>query len=257
MKLNVETYGKPTDPGLLLVHGFLSSNAQWLPNIEALSRYFHLVLAELWGHGKSPMPSEPLSVQGYLDAFEAIRNELGTERWGVIGQSYAAGLTIRYAIAKPQAVSGLMVTNSRSALGNLGANGPRRSTQPNSEPRADNRHLPIHPVYAKRIPEPTRSALIKAADNTSADAIQKGGRLGAKLNSIDLLTDIPSPFVIANGIHEKSFQKDMEAVKSIPGLRIADLDGGHAVNIEAAAQFNELTRAFFTECFIGCSQPHH
>ena len=246
MKLNVETHGEATNPSLLLVHGFLSGNAQWLPNIGELSRSFHLVLAELWGHGQSPMPKGPLSIKGYLDAFEAIRHELGIERWGLVGQSYAAGLAIRYAIARPGAVSGLMVTNSRSALGNLKVKGSGRRA--GGEPRPDNRHLPIHPIHARRIPEPTRSALIKTADSISAEAIQEGGRLGEKLNSLNLLADIPCPFLIAHGIHEKSFRKDMEAVKAMPGLRIADLDGGHAVNIEAAAQFNKLALTFFTEC---------
>ncbi len=246
MQLNFETHGDQSRPSLLLVHGFLSSNAQWLPNIDALTRSFHLVTAELWGHGNSPLPQEPLSVPGYLDAFESIRQSLGIDQWGVIGQSYAAGLAIRYALRNPEVVTALLVTNSRSALGNLSANGPKRSTQANSEPRPDNRHLPIHPVYARRIPEPTLSALVAAADRISAEAIDRGGRLGAELPAKHLLQDIRCPFVIANGIYEKSFQKDMEEVKRLPGIRVADLEGGHAVNIEAAAQFNQLALAFFS-----------
>ena len=247
MKLNYETHGDSSNPALLMVHGFLSCNAQWLPNIPHLSQKYHLVTAELWGHGQSPLPDEDLTVEGYLEAFENIRKELDIDNWGVIGQSYAAGLTIRYAIQHPSAVSKLIVTNSRSALGNLSANGPRRSTQAKGKPRPNNRHMPIHPVYAKRIPEPTLSALIEAADNTSADAIDRGGKLGAKLASKDLLKDIPCAFAITNGIYEKSFQKDIDEIRSISDIQIVDMQGGHAVNIEAADEFNEFAYGFFNE----------
>lgn len=244
-QLHYETHGSADNPALLLVHGFLSSNAQWLPNIESLSTRFHLVTAELWGHGQSPLPDGDLTVERYLNAFEHIRGQLAIEHWGVIGQSYAAGIAIRYAIAHPARVDGLMITNSRSALGNLEANGPKRSQQPIGEVLDNNRHLPIHPIFAKRIPEPTKSALVEAADNISHKAIGAGSKLGSQLNSIGLLGDIPCPFIIANGVYEKSFQKDMREIKQIDGLNVVDLDGGHAVNIEAADQFNELVVGFF------------
>lgn len=192
------------------------------------------------------MPEEDLTVEGYSSAFENIRKELDIDNWGVIGQSYAAGLAIRYAIQHPKTVSKLIVTNSRSALGNLGANGPRRSTQAKGKPRPNNRHMPIHPVYAKRIPEPTLSALIEAADNTTAEAIDRGGKLGAKLASKDLLADIPCPFAITNGIYEKSFQKDVNEIRSNPEIRIVDMEGGHAVNIEASDEFNVFASKFFS-----------
>ncbi|SVC64836.1 uncharacterized protein METZ01_LOCUS317690, partial [marine metagenome] len=38
VRLNFEVTGKEDGPGILLIHGFLSSNAQWLPNIEALGK---------------------------------------------------------------------------------------------------------------------------------------------------------------------------------------------------------------------------
>ncbi|MBO6555494.1 MAG: alpha/beta hydrolase [Pseudomonadales bacterium] len=247
MNLNYVTHGDSSNPTLFMVHGFLSCNAQWLPNIPYLSEKYQLVTAELWGHGQSPLPDEDLTVEGYLEAFENIRKALDIEKWGVIGQSYAAGLTIRYAIQHPSVVSKLVVTNSRSALGNLNTNGPRRSTQTKGKRRANNRHMPIHPVYAKRIPEPTLSALIEAADSTTSEAINRGGKLGTKLASKDLLRDIPCAFAITNGIYEKSFQKDIDDIRAISDIQIVDMHGGHAVNIEAADEFNEFTYGFFDE----------
>ncbi len=41
-------------PFLLLVHGILSSRAQWKPNLPALSRVTRPVVAELWGSTGEP-----------------------------------------------------------------------------------------------------------------------------------------------------------------------------------------------------------
>ena len=120
-RLNYRTVGDPARPALLLVHGFLSSNAQWLPNIDLLGKHFFLVLTELWGHGDSPLPVDDsaFTVDRYVAEFEHIRSALKLDSWGVIGQSYAAGLTINYTLAHPQRVKGLVVTNSRSAFGDI------------------------------------------------------------------------------------------------------------------------------------------
>lgn len=247
MKLHFESRGNPGSPALLLIHGFLSSNAQWLLNVDALAESFHVTMVELCGHGRSTLPEGPLTVQRYLSTFEEIREALNIDSWGLIGQSYAAGLAIRYSIASPNRVTALMITNSRSALGNISDHGPRRSERPLADVRADNRHLPIHPIYARRIPEPARSALIEAADGVSQAAIELGGSLGKELNALDLLPSIPCPFVIANGVYEKSFQKDISHLRTGTDIGIVDLPAGHAVNIEAATEFNELAKTFFSD----------
>ena len=45
-------------PYALFVHGFLSSRAQWLPNLNQLSTVCRPVVVELFGHGRSTSPAE-------------------------------------------------------------------------------------------------------------------------------------------------------------------------------------------------------
>jgi 2-succinyl-6-hydroxy-2,4-cyclohexadiene-1-carboxylate synthase len=47
-----------TGPYVLMVHGFLSSRAQWRPNLAALACVTRPVVLELWGHARSPAPEE-------------------------------------------------------------------------------------------------------------------------------------------------------------------------------------------------------
>ena len=253
MHLNYETTGNENGPALILVHGFLSSRAQWLPNIETLGEIYHLVTDELWGHGDSPLPDEDaFTLARYNEELEKIRADLSIERWGVIGQSYAAGLALRYAINQPDRTAGVVVTNSRSAFGDIRTQ-RRPPPQNNDQGDADvdtskNRHLPIHPVYARRLPGAIKQELVDAADNMSALAIERGGRLGLPLHSLEILDDVPVPVLLTNGVFEKSFQGDADNIRqNHPGIRIVDLDGGHAVNIEAADQFNQAVLDFFSE----------
>lgn len=118
MKLHFETAGDPSAPALLLVHGFMSCRLQWQPNVEALEKRFHLVMVDLWGHGRSPAPREDTAYlpEGFAEAFDDVRQSLGIERWSVCGQSFGAGLVVQYAHAAPQIVDTIITTNSRSAF---------------------------------------------------------------------------------------------------------------------------------------------
>ena len=253
-RLHYQTVGDPKRPALLLVHGFLSSNTQWLPNVDLLAERFFLVLAELWGHGDSPLPVDEseFTIARYVEEFEHIRSELNLECWGLVGQSYAAGLTINYALTYPQRVDGLIVTNSRSAFGDVVAarNEKAKRTQLAAsnvaEKQLNNRHMPIHPFYAKRLPDDVKTKLVACADNMTEDAINKGGLIHRALNSEALIDSITSPFMIANGVYEKSFQVDLDRLKAgRPDLKVIDMQGGHAVNIEAASEFNTAVINFF------------
>ena len=105
-------------PPVLFVHGFLSSRAQWLPNLESFREFCTPVLVELWGHGRSPAPDDAKAYTSasYLRQFEAIRCELGVERWCLVGQSLGASLTLRYSLDHPGRVIAQVFTNSNSAL---------------------------------------------------------------------------------------------------------------------------------------------
>lgn len=245
-ELAYETAGDRAAPAVLLVHGFISSNAQWLVNREAFAVRHRLVMVELWGHGRSPTPSDPeqYSVAGYIEQFERIRDALGIERWALIGQSYGAGLAIRYALTHPRRCSALVVTNSRSAFGDLTAEREAGDSRPRPALESP-RDLPIHPVNARRFPKAVKDAMVADADAVPLAAIRAGGRLALELNCTDALAGLSVPVLLANGVYEKAFQPEVARLRArYPALEVADLDGGHSVNIEAAAAFNEVVLDF-------------
>lgn len=247
-------------PHLLLLHGFLSSRAQWQPNLMGLKAFCRPVVVELLGHGRSPAPddAQAYTVESYLAAFEEIRRRVGAERWIVCGQSFGAGLVIQYALRHPERVPGLIFTNSLSAMTPPG--NPEREAQQQARVdaiRADGRagleSIRIHPRHAKRLPEDAKRELVEDAAGISLEGvIHSWQTTSPHLSVTQVLARVPMPTLLVNGTWEKRFQpmRD-EAARLLPAMTVVDLDGGHSVNMEAADGFNAAVRAFVT----GLSMP--
>ena len=249
--LNYAVAGPESSPALLLVHGFLSSNAQWLLNLERLAASFRVVTAELWGHGNSPVPdASAFTIDRYMTEFNHIRQELGISQWAVGGQSYAAGLAVRYAIAFPGHSMGVVTTNSRSAFGapipRPRGGTPRKAADGVNTYR--NRHIPVHPVHAKRLPAGIRERLVEAADSVLPETLEQSSLLAPDLNAMDLLDLVSVPMMLANGRFERGFQDAAAQVRErAPHVEVIDMDGGHAVNIDAAEYFDKTVTAFLAK----------
>src|SRR5262249_46210778 len=155
-------------PGLLLVHGFLSSSAQWLANIEGMKAFSTPVTVDLWGHGKSPAPAHPrhYTPEAYGEQFETLRKQLGFERWALCGASFGAGLTLRYALAYPDHISRQIFTNSMSGLSQARGNPEQRQRAADSILKSGRKALealPFHPRFAKRLAPAVMDGLLRDA----------------------------------------------------------------------------------------------
>ncbi len=249
-----EVYGE-RGPFLLLVHGMLSSRAQWMLNVEALSAVCRPVVVELFGHGRSPTPgdAEAYSPQRYIDEFDAVRRTLGAQRWLVCGQSLGAALTLRYSLDHPDRVIAQAFTNSNSALADEAW---RVRVIPLMAAQA--RHLrehgrgaldghPLNPARGKRLPASARAALVADYALHSPEGIAVTGLYTVPDSSVrDRASDISVPTLLVAGEREKGFDEARAfAERTIPGLRVVGLDAGHAVNLEAAEEFNEAVASFF------------
>lgn len=241
-------------PFLLLVHGLLSSRAQWLANLSALTSFCRPVVVELFGHGRSPAPEDPAlyAPENYVREFEAIRRELGAERWFICGHSLGAALTLRYALDHPDGVIAQVFTNSMSAL--AGADWSARvlpimqaqATRIEGDGRKALEVHPLNPSNSKRLPEQVRAAL--AADYKLHDphGVALTGVFTVPTSSVrDRVAATVVPTLMVVGEREKAFQgQALYAELTIPGIEVVRLDAGHAVNAEAAGPFNQAVTRF-------------
>jgi 2-succinyl-6-hydroxy-2,4-cyclohexadiene-1-carboxylate synthase len=237
-------------PALLLVHGFLSSRAQWLDNLAGLSAFCRPVTVELWGHGRSPSPDDPHAyrVASYVEQFEQIRAELGLDRWFVCGQSFGAGLTLRYALTHPAALYGQVITNSISGLSLAAAptDGEARAAAIEACGADGLRDLPYHPRFGRRTRPGLLTAMLEDAGRLSPTGVAHSIRYtGPELAVGEALAEVSVPTLLVNGVWEKAFQPVRnDALKRFPSLEVADLEGGHSINADAPEAFNAAVEAF-------------
>ena len=255
-----ELHDQGHGPHVMFLHGFLSSRAQWRPNLPGLTPFCRPVVVELLGHGRSPAPADPAAytVDSYLAAFEEIRRRVGAERWAVCGQSFGAGLAVHYALRFPERVPGLIFTNSLSAMTPPG--NPEREAQQRQRIEAIRtggreglESIRIHPRHARRLPEDAKRELVADAAQISLDGIiQSWQTTSPHLSVVDVLADVTMPAMLVNGIWEKRFQPMRDhAARLLPKLQIVDLAGGHSVNMEAAEGFNDAVRTFLEGVAFG------
>jgi pimeloyl-ACP methyl ester carboxylesterase len=237
-----------TGPYVLLVHGFLSSRAQWQLNLAALAEVSRPVVIEAWGHGRSPSPEDPTLYHPdtYVDMFDRLRQRLGVERWILCGQSFGAALTLRYALTHPERVSAQVFTNSSSALAdttwvqNRRASASQQAAAIERDGRAALERLPVHPIHARRLPAGVRTALLADAQLHNPRGIAQTLRYTTPNVPVrERVCDLRVPTLLVCGEREKRFAANRAfAEREIPGLQVVGTPAGHAVNIEAAAEFN-------------------
>ena len=91
-------------PPLYMVHGIGSRRATWAGLVPALAGDFTCVSYDLRGHGDSPVPPTPYTLDELVADLEALRSRLGHERIHVIGHSLGGMIGPAYARAYPDRV---------------------------------------------------------------------------------------------------------------------------------------------------------
>jgi len=245
-------------PFLLLVHGMLSSRAQWIPNLTALSALCRPVVVELLGHGRSPTPGAPAfyAPSHYVAEFERIRLALGAERWFICGQSLGAALTLRYALEHPGRVIGQAFTNSNSALAE---DGWAERVRPAMEAQArrleaEGRQVldehPLNPGRSRRLPAKVRAAFEADCALHTPRGIAYTGLYTVPESSVRRrMGENSVPTLLVVGKREERFAEHRRfAEQTMPRLEVVGLDAGHAVNLEEPGEFNTVVTRFFARC---------
>lgn len=91
-------------PPLYLVHGIGSRKVTWDGLLPVLEPHFTCVRYDLRGHGESPIPPVPYTLDQLVDDLERLRTRLGHEQIHVIGHSLGGMIGPRYAQRFPERV---------------------------------------------------------------------------------------------------------------------------------------------------------
>jgi pimeloyl-ACP methyl ester carboxylesterase len=94
-------------PPLFLIHGIGASRHSWDGLVARLAPHYRCIAYDLRGHGKSPKPVPPYSLDDLVDDLEALRAELGIESAHFAGHSLGGMIGPRYAQRYPSRVKSL------------------------------------------------------------------------------------------------------------------------------------------------------
>ncbi len=97
---SVEGEGEP----LFLIHGIGASRASFAGLVPHLKPEFRCISYDLRGHGASPTPKPPYTLDDLVEDLEALRKELGIEKAHFAGHSLGGMIGPAYALKYPQHV---------------------------------------------------------------------------------------------------------------------------------------------------------
>ncbi|MEO3416224.1 alpha/beta hydrolase [Roseovarius sp. CAU 1744] len=89
------------DP-IVFVHGIGSSHNGWDGVVAGLGDTFRCITYDLRGHGVSPLPDGEFGLDELVEDLEALRADLGIERWHVAGHSLGGMIGPAYARRYPE-----------------------------------------------------------------------------------------------------------------------------------------------------------
>jgi pimeloyl-ACP methyl ester carboxylesterase len=100
------------DPPVLFLHGLGGNWTAWLENLPAVARERRIVAVDLPGFGKSRPASDGISIPGYARTIERFCDELGLERFVVVGNSLGGWVAAELALRIPSRVEALVLVDA-------------------------------------------------------------------------------------------------------------------------------------------------
>lgn len=253
IKIYYETHGNG-DP-LILISGFTADHYAWAPVQDTFAKNFQVITFDARGVGQSTIPQEPFTTGVMADDLLALMDHLKLTQANILGHSMEGAVAIEFAVAHPDRVKKLIVSNSLSLERRrffYFAEGAFRLLEQGVAP---------YMIFDLFIPwlfseqflkdNPDRILDIRSSTQNNPHPITLNGFKGQleALKSMDisqLLTKIQAlTLMIAS---EQDFITPKEQIQDlssqIPNVQIEVFPGGHLPQVEVEVQFVEKVVSF-------------
>lgn len=117
MAIAFETIGDPSNPAVVLLHGFTSDARMWHAQVPALAERYFVVTPDLCGHGLSTPPADHSAAtmedfaNDILALFDALEIELGV----LVGCSFGGMIAAQFGANWPERLAGLVLSDASAA----------------------------------------------------------------------------------------------------------------------------------------------
>src|SRR3989441_3792934 len=243
--------GAADAPAIVFLHGLGSCADDWIWQIPAFERDHRLLLVDLPGHYRSPLPAGPLSVDAMADAVGVLLARLGEPPAHVVGLSLGGCVALALALRAPERVRSLTVVNafarlrpaSPAAVLRLVARLVLLATAPMSAVAA----LGTRGPFPRARPGPLYHAAGASLAGPSRPPQLGGLRHLARFRPRGALARVRCPTPGLAGARDATVALGLKEAlaRAIPGSRWVIVPGsGHATNADHPDTFNATLRDF-------------
>ena len=117
MTLGHRIHGPVDAPALVLSSSLGTTQELWDRQLPILSERFRVVTYDHPGHGSSPLPERPWTVEAFARGVVGLLDELGLERVSLCGVSLGGMVGMALALAAPERVERLVLSCTAAYLG--------------------------------------------------------------------------------------------------------------------------------------------
>ena len=228
--------GPEDAPVVVLSNSLGATRAMWDPQVPGLAERYRVISYDTRGHGESPAPAGPYTLDDLTDDLVALLDEVGAERAHVAGLSLGGMVAMRLAVREPQRLDrlALLATSAkpdpqpyldRAGVVRSGGTAPLASTVASRW---------LTPEYAGEHP-----SLVAQLEAMIAGADDEGYASCAEVvASVDLRADlgrITAPTLVVAGWQDLALPPEHQQLiaDSIPGAQLLTVSpGAHLANLE-------------------------
>jgi 3-oxoadipate enol-lactonase len=240
----------PADaPVVVLSNSLGATRAMWDPQVPALAERYRVVTYDTRGHGASPAPAGPYTLDDLVDDVLALLDRLGAERAHVAGLSLGGMTALRLAAREPRRVHRLAVLCSSAKTEPQGfldrAAAARAEGTASFAPTVVSRWLT--PGYAAAHPD-----LVAGLEAMVAGADDEGYAACAEVvGGVDLRADlgrISAPTLVVSGGEDPALPPEHQRLiaDGIAGAELLTVSpGAHLANLEQPLQVSAALLGHF------------
>jgi 3-oxoadipate enol-lactonase len=227
----------PADaPVVVLSNSLGATRGMWDPQVPALAERYRVLTYDTRGHGESPAPAGPYTLDDLTDDLVALLDEVGAARAHVVGLSLGGMTGLRLAARDPARVDRLVAMCT--------------SAKPERQPFLDRAAAvraggtaPLAPVIVGRWLTPEYAAghpeLVARLEAMIAGCDDEGYAACAEVvGGVDLRDDlgrITAPTLVVSGAEDLALPPDHQTLiaDGIPGAELLPVSpGAHLANLE-------------------------
>ncbi|WP_320671391.1 alpha/beta fold hydrolase [Patulibacter defluvii] len=255
VELHHEVHGE--GPPLICVHGLGADLREWQPNVAAFAARHRTVVLDNRDVGRSSYVEQPYEVDDLAADVLALADQLGIERFHLLGASLGGAIAQQLALRAPERVRTLTIAVSWAGGGRWWrARGRalwRAVPQMTAEEIADQLLMLTLSAAAYEDDERRAAELARLLEHPDPQRPEGFWRQARAANRHDVrarLGELTMPVHVIGAEQDAMVPVWMsrEIAALIPGAELTVVDGAaHGLNRERAAEFNPLVLRFLRE----------